>query len=259
MNHFTHKQSIPNNENEITSPDQITNNIEPTISNYKQIIKTTLNLIENVENIKNESENKIKITHKISNTNRLNLNNTNNNNITNEIDSNEEHDIIVCKICYEPETEEKPIIKPCQCQGSMKYIHLECLKKWVGDKDIKKEKPRCEICKYIYIIFFDYEYCYSEKKTNNMIKSIILVVTVSAIILVLIDVLIMVIVGSMLTLNKKHKEKIMHILIGISCGILLIIILANFRNFKENFFDKVLVNWRVKDFEPGIWIFLVIE
>ena len=37
-----------------------------------------------------------------------------------------------CRICYsEDNTDESPLIQPCQCSGSMKYIHLACLRKWI--------------------------------------------------------------------------------------------------------------------------------
>ena len=37
-----------------------------------------------------------------------------------------------CRICYsEDNTDDSPLIQPCQCSGSMKYIHLSCLRKWI--------------------------------------------------------------------------------------------------------------------------------
>lgn len=32
------------------------------------------------------------------------------------------------------ENPENPMISPCQCTGSMKNVHLECLKMWIHDK-----------------------------------------------------------------------------------------------------------------------------
>ena len=38
-----------------------------------------------------------------------------------------------CRICYMEEDDEieNPIIQPCHCSGSCKYIHLKCLKQWI--------------------------------------------------------------------------------------------------------------------------------
>ena len=66
----------------------------------------------------------------------------------------------LCKICYnEEENPENPLVQPCQCSGSLKYIHLNCLKHWLNTKSCIKTdsnerfisflvKPiECEICK----------------------------------------------------------------------------------------------------------------
>ena len=40
-----------------------------------------------------------------------------------------------CRICYgEENTEENPLICPCICKGSMRYIHYLCLKNWLNSK-----------------------------------------------------------------------------------------------------------------------------
>ena len=70
----------------------------------------------------------------------------------------------ICRICYIGETESNsnPLIKPCKCSGSMKYIHFKCLLHWLKTK-IKIDKSeyieneyfslyspenvQCELCK----------------------------------------------------------------------------------------------------------------
>jgi hypothetical protein len=42
-----------------------------------------------------------------------------------------------CKICLDSEVENEnvnPMISPCSCTGSMKDVHLECLKEWIHNK-----------------------------------------------------------------------------------------------------------------------------
>ena len=67
----------------------------------------------------------------------------------------------VCRICYGEEEDEKenPMVQPCQCSGSLKYIHLQCLKHWIMTKSCTKvddndcckvflfKEIECEICK----------------------------------------------------------------------------------------------------------------
>ena len=73
----------------------------------------------------------------------------------------------LCRICYMAETNSiiNPLIKPCKCSGSMKYIHLKCLLQWLKTKiQVDKseyiennyftlyssEKVECELCKQIF-------------------------------------------------------------------------------------------------------------
>ena len=56
-----------------------------------------------------------------------------------------------CRICYgEDSCEENPLICPCICKGSMKYIHYQCLKNWLNAKieeelseDSTERNPDC--------------------------------------------------------------------------------------------------------------------
>jgi len=62
-----------------------------------------------------------------------------------------EEEIRICRICFDQETIDKPLITPCKCKGSSKYIHEECLSTWILSQ-LSEEKKKCEICKYTYHI-----------------------------------------------------------------------------------------------------------
>ena len=70
----------------------------------------------------------------------------------------------ICRICYMEEDESKtnPLIQPCSCSGSMRYIHLKCLRHWLSSKILVKATTytpidfcttysinmvQCELCK----------------------------------------------------------------------------------------------------------------
>ena len=72
--------------------------------------------------------------------------------------------IKICRICYleEFDKDNNPLIKPCKCSGSMKYIHYECLLHWIKTKILldsssyfsndllsvyRLQKLECELCK----------------------------------------------------------------------------------------------------------------
>ena len=40
------------------------------------------------------------------------------------------------------------MITPCLCSGSLKYVHQDCLQRWIKSSDIK----RCELCKFTFIL-----------------------------------------------------------------------------------------------------------
>mgnify|MGYP002475727197 FL=1 len=63
-----------------------------------------------------------------------------------------------CKFCFcDENTENNPLISPCQCSGSMKFIHLFCLQEWLNSKKLTRNNENsichywksvdCEICK----------------------------------------------------------------------------------------------------------------
>ena len=43
-----------------------------------------------------------------------------------------------CRICYEP----GELISVCECSGTMKYVHEECIVKWIR----LSQRETCEIC-----------------------------------------------------------------------------------------------------------------
>ena len=54
----------------------------------------------------------------------------------NNTEKNNKKNKKICRICYMEEIDKKnnPLIKPCKCSGSMKYIHYECLLHWLKTK-----------------------------------------------------------------------------------------------------------------------------
>ena len=55
--------------------------------------------------------------------------------------------IPTCRICWEPQTDlSNVLISPCHCNGSMKWIHRDCLAKWI---ETSKHK-QCQECHYKY-------------------------------------------------------------------------------------------------------------
>ena len=65
----------------------------------------------------------------------------------------------LCRICYlEEDNEKNPLIQPCLCSGSMKYIHLNCLKQWIGTRSCIKVENN-EYCSIFLVKEIDCELC----------------------------------------------------------------------------------------------------
>lgn len=70
-----------------------------------------------------------------------------------------------CRICLDEEDSgvQGKLFTPCQCTGTCKSIHVECLKQWVKKKVDREshENPyelsqsECEICKFKYRMRFE--------------------------------------------------------------------------------------------------------
>ena len=78
---------------------------------------------------------------------------------------NDEND--VCRICFNnTNIKENPLFAPCNCTGTMKFIHHRCLKVWLNSKLNFQPTPQlylyrwksfeCEICKTIYPCNYNY-------------------------------------------------------------------------------------------------------
>ena len=55
-----------------------------------------------------------------------------------------------CYICYEAGVPGNPLISPCQCIGSVKYVHLNCLQRWIQPEGSSAVNTHCSICKARY-------------------------------------------------------------------------------------------------------------
>ncbi|XP_057705237.1 E3 ubiquitin-protein ligase MARCH8 isoform X3 [Corythoichthys intestinalis] len=53
-----------------------------------------------------------------------------------------------CRICHCEGDEESPLITPCHCMGSLRFVHQSCLQQWIKSSDTRC----CELCKYEFIM-----------------------------------------------------------------------------------------------------------
>ena len=57
-----------------------------------------------------------------------------------------------CRICLlVRNSKSNPLLSPCDCRGSVRYIHLHCLNHW-RYLDMERNGERCELCNAVYIL-----------------------------------------------------------------------------------------------------------
>lgn len=57
----------------------------------------------------------------------------------------------LCRICFDDSIEE-PLIYPCKCVGTIKFVHNSCLNRWRQQNIDNYRHDRCEICDHTYSI-----------------------------------------------------------------------------------------------------------
>lgn len=57
-------------------------------------------------------------------------------------------DETVCRVCQSEGTLNQPLCHPCICKGSMRWIHEDCLLKWL----MISRKKNCTVCGYRFLI-----------------------------------------------------------------------------------------------------------
>ncbi|XP_021565363.1 E3 ubiquitin-protein ligase MARCH1 isoform X1 [Carlito syrichta] len=60
----------------------------------------------------------------------------------------ESDNLDVCRICHCEGDEESPLITPCRCTGTLRFVHQSCLHQWIKSSDTRC----CELCKYDFIM-----------------------------------------------------------------------------------------------------------
>uniref|UniRef100_A0A336MSI5 CSON005075 protein n=2 Tax=Culicoides sonorensis TaxID=179676 RepID=A0A336MSI5_CULSO len=54
----------------------------------------------------------------------------------------------ICRICHCESDPHNPLLTPCYCSGSLKYVHQSCLQQWLT----ASETSSCELCKFPFIM-----------------------------------------------------------------------------------------------------------
>ncbi|CAG9310287.1 unnamed protein product [Blepharisma stoltei] len=153
----------------------------------------------------------------------------------------------LCKICFDSETETHALISPCQCSGSIKYIHQECLKAWLLSKNEDLSSVTCELCKTPYLMTYDIcNKCKPQKKWCDPSRTVYTVILFVLFVLVLLTMLL--ISQNILIFSGKWGDVYKNCLYVVCTFFDTIIFLTLLKVQKESCFESTLTNWKILDY-----------
>lgn len=180
----------------------------------------------------------------------------NDNNSNNDKDK-EKEEKLTCKICLEinskyTEVEEEKFISPCLCQGTMKWVHESCLKKWIPTQVRKTGKAECEICKCKYKIKFTIREVYSSEKMCSFLERFFTFLGIICLMLFIIDFVIYSIVVNIVKFSEEEKQKFTLILSLTGVGIVLLVIGFILKNYRDHVYEQIPTGWSVLNYDSDI-------
>lgn len=61
-----------------------------------------------------------------------------------DISIGEMGELPVCRVCHGESEPGRELYYPCKCDGTIKYVHQDCLTEWI--RHSRQKTPRCELC-----------------------------------------------------------------------------------------------------------------
>ena len=87
-------------------------------------------------------------------------------------------EIPYCRVCHEGDNSSNsnkatgvslgPLYHPCKCDGSIKYVHQECLIQWLKVSKKFQTNPKCELCGEL----FHFQNIYAVNAPTNVIMTL---------------------------------------------------------------------------------------
>lgn len=156
-----------------------------------------------------------------------------------------------CRFCFESDenSEKGKLIYPCKCDGSLKHIHENCLKTWIGQRPQSDSSiiATCEICSYAYklefkrVLKFSCGYALNEGFSHLLIAVGLTVCLVNLIWMAAKY-------SPMLLANKSGSNLVLLSLFPIIAIMFLFPLLAS---LKKAFIEKRVVAVKIYNFDPS--------
>lgn len=156
----------------------------------------------------------------------------------------------LCRVCYEEGSKNangdggkkkiNKLVNPCQCIGSCKYIHENCLKTWISNSFIipieqsrgiyfNPPKPKCELCDWEYLFKFSFYFGFPPFEKRKLIKSAINYLMLYLLFVFSCAAVIYLVVTSIASLSSENKK---YLILGLACFSLISLIVLIIREIK---------------------------
>lgn len=95
-----------------------------------------------------------------------------------------------CRICWRT-SYITDLLSPCVCMGSQKYVHFECLSRWIQERD-SDNKEKCDVCRHNYqnitIKLKEKSFCQWIREGEDVIAQLFAIVIISAFFLYILNI-----------------------------------------------------------------------
>ena len=153
----------------------------------------------------------------------------------------------ICRICYEKDKKNDLLIIPCKCEGTIKFVHQSCIKKWIINSNNFLDNPSCEICKSKFLIKIENS-TYLDKK--KLLKAILIIIIILIIFIGLFFTVYFILLSSNLIIKIPQRKLIDSFII-----FLIVLIIFSFyplyQYFQRNCYSKKL-DFEVIPIKPNL-------
>lgn len=151
-----------------------------------------------------------------------------------------------CRICMDPDTKDRPLITPCKCSGTVKYIHEECLKTWIISQEGDIDEGQCELCKTKFLMEFKIGRKCSPKESVKNGWSPFIYLPILFAVMVMLFLVIYLLAERYINISQGRNEKGYTIALMVTCGISgLVLLLLIVNTLKEICFVTKLDEWHI--------------
>jgi hypothetical protein len=153
---------------------------------------------------------------------------------------------VICRICLEPETPTNKFIAPCNCTGSVKFVHAECLKTWIVSQGDDCSISTCELCSYAFQMEFEISIYCSLKQAFTDGLSQCLFIPMMLIVLCMLCLILFLLLDKFVTGDKVKDERGYLVSLFVTClmsACVIVYLIVN--TFRESCCAERLDAWNI--------------